>query len=140
MTQAEKDALDADARKDLRDQEAPGIDALVITGVSMMLGRKCGVSEAQGAQYSQDPMMAVCFKQLAKLQSVSALIEDMSGTSGEHWSASHVNLCVPTSRRLTAHASARRVAERARASRIGLRRAVFIEQIEEDAEWVHATS
>ena len=48
MTQSEKDTLDADMRRDLRDQEAPGIDALVITGVSMMLGRKCGVSEAQG--------------------------------------------------------------------------------------------
>ena len=32
MTQAEKDALDADMRKDLRDQEAPGIDPLVIHG------------------------------------------------------------------------------------------------------------
>ena len=64
--------LNADARKDLEEQEAPGIDALVITAVSVMLGRKCGVSEAQGAQYRQDPMMAACFKQLAKLQSVSA--------------------------------------------------------------------
>ena len=64
--------LNADARKDLEEQEAPGIDALVITAVSVMLGRKCGVSEAQGAQYRQDSMMAACFKQLAKLQSVSA--------------------------------------------------------------------
>ena len=68
----EKDALDVDKRADVREQKAPGVDALVILSVSMMLGRKCGVAEAQGAQYGQDPMMAVCFKQLAKLQSVSA--------------------------------------------------------------------
>ena len=37
----------------------------------ILLDRKCGVAEAQGAQYGQDPMMAVCFNQLAKLQSVS---------------------------------------------------------------------
>eukprot|EP00966_Prymnesium_polylepis_P317067 7325731-Prymnesium_polylepis.1 len=64
----------------------------------------------------------------------------MSGTSGEHRGASHINFCIPTSRRLIAHASARRVAERARASRIGLRRAVLTEQIEDIAEWVHTTS
>ena len=38
----------------------------------MMVGRKCTPVECAGAGYGEDPMMAQCFKQMAKLQSVSA--------------------------------------------------------------------
>eukprot|EP00966_Prymnesium_polylepis_P098835 2288885-Prymnesium_polylepis.1 len=48
LSEIEENALNTDAKKDLEDQGAPGIDALVIMSVSLMLGRKCGVSEAQG--------------------------------------------------------------------------------------------
>eukprot|EP00966_Prymnesium_polylepis_P203356 4711260-Prymnesium_polylepis.1 len=58
LSEAEKNTLNADATKDLEEQGAPDIDALVITSVCLMLARKCGVSEEKclfGAQSSCAP-------------------------------------------------------------------------------------
>ena len=53
LSQDKKDALDVDKKADVQEQKAPGVDALVILSVRMMLGGKCGVAEAQGAQYGR---------------------------------------------------------------------------------------
>ena len=60
-------------REPVEDQEAPGVTALMVLSVSLMLGGKVAVEECEGALFGESPMGALCFKKLAKLGTMSGI-------------------------------------------------------------------